>query len=762
MLRLDNAERLSPGDHGLLAELAGCTVGDVRIVVCVTPHHQAGDEIIRQVTLRGIEPHLLGPLDRPAVEQWLQSEQIPRGRWDTISRLSSGYPFFIADAVRLTGAGESLDGITAPDGFEALLRASWRSIPESIRATVAKLAPFANPPSDDFIREYLGYDVLQWGILTDSLIDSGIFVHRSDGEAWFHDRRRAFIWDRVLTAKQRAHVAESAFNAVAKWLESRSEIEPWVPSATAVLARETKPAAGSLIGELLALPDDAIALLWGLIEVIEPGSALAPFAEIGEAVRHAESRSGRTIDALRVLTQLESQGLVETKEAEDARLVRSMVRHNTEYAALLGEVLLRFHASPRPRFASAAFDAFIRPALGTFSAAIVTLGSSTLVEHKHHLRLLRDPQSIGSSEKLLALGGTVTIEDQQLSFTVALPTRETRAEAEGSMRAIGELASRVQLDRLLALPQPRLRYARYRLAVEAMSPDLGSTLQPHKGEVMESLDQRTKLAQALASVSTTDEIEILGLGRRRFLTAARGAPQSWTTFEVRTEMPQATLDISELEPRRHDPLLELRLREHGILDGRERMATTVHRYGKNLSMPHPLAALLDDIDQAGEKYNSGLRSVLFAPDADTLHREIVAERKRVAEVIGALESAGVVNATVPGRSLLLAFWEDSDTGWVSDFGSWTAWALEVDDGQDTVVVLRLPHPPDRISRWPAKVPDVFVDQVGAKVVSSQDGDASSIIAPLLGYADRDARMMDLEGPLGRIVRSTYDIVGDSE
>lgn len=764
VLRLDNAERLVPSDHGLLAELADAVVGSVRIVACVTRHHAAGDEIIQQVAIRGAEPHELLPLARPAIEEWLTSAHVPSARWDTIIRLSSGYPFFISDAIRLSGADTSLDEIAAPNGFEALMHASWRSISVGIRKTAARLAPFAEPPSDDFLLEYLEFDVLEWGILIDTLLVSGIFVRRSDGAAWFHDRRRAFIWEQVLIDKQRKHVAGAAFDAVASWVDGRSNFELWVPSATAVLARAADlSAAGGLTQDLLTLPDEGIALLWGLIEVIEPGSLRAPFAEIGEVVRHAEARSGRAIDALTIMTELEAKRLIETREEDSARLVRSNVRQNTEYAALLGEIQLRFHITPRPRLATAAFDAFIRPVMGAFDAAVLTLGRSSLVDHKDNAKMLRDPRAIGNAKEPLALGATVTIDDQHLSFTAKFPSREARDEAERAVLAMAGLTSRVRADRVIPLPQPRLRYARYRLATGSLGLNMAKTSAPTPDNIIEFLDSRACYAEALGTVSTPHETEVLNLGPRRFLVDMREAPGLWTSFEVRTDEVQPTRDVSELALDLRDPLLELHLRAGGYLAGGERILGTVTRFGTMASLPHPLTAVLDDIDKAGKEYNSGLRSVLFTPDPEMLEREIRRERQRLCGVMSALESAGVAGVKAHRRSLLVGFWEDTDAGWVSDFGNWSACVLVVDDDQGAVVVRRLPRSPIDVSAWPTiTVPDMFADHAGATVISWQDGDASSVIAPLLGYHDHDARMMDLDTPLGKMMRDTYDIIGESK
>ncbi len=762
VLRLDNAERLAPDDRGLLAELVDAVAGDVWIVACVTPHNAEGDEIIRQTQMRGLVPHELLPLSRLSIEEWLSAARVPQPQWDSIVRLSSGYPFFIADAVRLSHAGGSLNELASPNGFESLMRASWSGIPVGIREVAAKLAPFADPPSDEFLLEYLGFNVLQWKLLTDDLLESGVFVRRADGVAWFHDRRRAFIWDRVLAPKERAHVAGGAFAALAIWLKDRQEIEQWVPSAAGVLASaaDLTPADG-LAHLFRSLPDEGIALLWGLIEVIEPGSALAPFAEIGEVVRHAGARSAMDLQPLATLTRLETDGLVETREISDRRLVRSQLRDNTDYAALLGEIQRRFHSTPRPRFASRAFDAFVRPVLGEFDAAFITLGASTLADHKEHAAKLREAQTAGTAEHAPAIGATVSIEGQDISFTAKVASPGARAQAERAMSDIANFNSRVELVRVVTLPRPRLRISRYRLGVDALGLSLEGIEGPDANEITSFLDLRAQYAQALGSVSTPDEVDVLDLGQRRFLVDARTAPGSWTSFEVRTNAPRPTLEVSDVAPNPHDPLLELRLRSRGYLSSGERLVRTTAHFGPRTSIPHPLKALLNDIEEAGNKFNSGLRSLLFAPDPELLEREIRAERERVFAVTSALQSAGAVAEGLQRGSLLVAFWEDSESGWVSDFGNWAACALVVDDNQGATLVRRVAKSPLDRSTWPKlTAPRVFEDYVGASVSSWTHGDGSSILSELLGYEDRDARMTDLDSPLGKLLRIHHDILGE--
>jgi len=771
VLRLDNAERLSSEDQGLMAELTDAVSGSVWIIACVTKNDDRGDELIQQVSLRGTLPHELPALTTPAIEQWLAAAEVTAARWEAITRISTGYPLFIEDAIRLSGAEGSLDSIPTRNGFQALMKASWKRLPETIRTMVARLAPFADPPPADFLTGYLRLTDVELGVLIDKLIESGIFVRRSDGDAWFHDRRRAFIWEIVLVEKLRSRIATEALEAVGVWIEARKGIETWVLPAAALLTR----AAGdsSTTGPSVffhTLSDAAIALLWGLIEVFEPSSAWAPGAVIGEVVRHAEARSGLTLDALPLIRELEKLMLVETLELQGVGIMRSMIEGNTDAAALLGEIQFRFHTTPRPRFATVTFGAFVRPVLGPFEDAILNLGRSTLADHKQQSsQLLRSAQILGGSRQPLVLGGTVTIDDQAISFTARFSTAEARSEAERTIQSISELTHRVQLVRSVPMPQPRLRYARYRVGSEMLRVRLEPIRNPTDEEILRYFDQRAQYVNALGAVSSSDEIEALDLARRRYLLAlyesSGGWKRSFTGFAVRTSDAGATQLVSEGVTTPHDPLSELQLRAAGHLSGGERILGTLFRGAIELQIPHPLLAVLDDLERLGKEYNAGSRSLLFPPDASMLEREIRAERQRVFEVRDALVAAGAPDAADPRPSTLVAFWEDTESGWGSDFGDWQACAFTVDDGRGAVMVRRVAESPMRKEDWPnLPIPEVFEDYVGAAVSSVDEGDASAIIARLLGYGDHDARIMDLDTDLGRAVRhsGTYMIIGECD
>lgn len=756
VIRLDNAERLSPSDRGFLVELPSALRGDVRVIVCVTPHHADGDDIIQEVQVRGYEPHDLLPLDRPAIEAWLASAGVPRAQWDAVARASSGYPLFISDAVRLAGAQVSFSQMNAPVSFSTLMRATWKKTELALREKAAMLAPFLEPPGNDFLLAYLALSPLQWGIVADQLVDAGIFIRRADGSTWFHDRRRAFLWTSVLQPAERAHVSAHAFASVAAWVDGKKEMEGWVPSAAALLARDLAPSVvGTITHQLLRLSDDGIALLWGLVEVVEPITVGAPWAEINEVVRHAEARARRDIDVIANLTELESLGLIATHEERDVRLIRSRVEQNADYAALLGEIERRFHVVPLPHFATAAFEAFLRPLLAGFESAGVSMGYATSPQEKEHLRALAPRGASNTFEHGLA--GTITVDDQHISFGARYTTAEAQHRAKAELEKIATLTSRAELVTATTWPQPRVRFARFERARSAVRYEPRAASDPDIDTTAFIFDQRARYYDKFTAISTLREREALRLAPRRFLIDSTSDPRSLTAFEVEGSF-APTEDISKLGLGHRDPLLELRLRAQGRLAPRERIVRTTTYFGPNIEVGDPLSSVIKSVGEAGKRYNNGLRTVLIPPDSAVIETEIRVELQRLRpliDVIAELEG----QPPVPSPTLLVGFWESPDAGWGGDFGNWLACVFAVDDSEGDVVVKHLRDRPD--SRHPARrsVPDVFPDHAGRPVTRWSEGAAASVIAPLVGYTYGDVRFTDVSGPMADIWRKHFDILG---
>lgn len=760
VLLLDNAERLAPPDHGLLAELVTSVRGTAHVVVCVTPHQIEGDEVIRLASARGALAVTMQPLTPPVIEAWLRNEDVPPSQWDSIVRVSSGYPFFIADAIRATNAGTSLDTISAPDGFEALMRASWSRIAPNLQLIVAKLAPFADPPNDDFLTAYLNLNAVEWGLVRSSLEEAGIFVRLSDGASWFHDRRRIYVWEKALSDSLRSGIAEACLAAVSSWIDKSKSIEFWVPATAAVLGRSIETPSHGELSNIRLLSDGSIALLWGLIEVMEHHSTFPGYAEIGQVVRHAESRSRMQILGLVALEDLIERGLIEVREENDTSFARINLTSAVSFAAVLGEILLRFHATPRPQFASTAFDRMLRPLMGPFEGAIVSLGRTSYASHKEEAALLTDPQRFTRIQDAPTLGGTVLIDDQPVSFTARFESEEHRELTAAGLRKIAVGSPRLQLVRTVPFPRKRLRYGRYRSAIEALGVEVDDIEVSSAADIARQLELHCAHAEVFAEASSLEEVEALGLQPSRYLLEGSSAPGSWTSIKVRStrRVPTPLVGQDLLRPR--DPLLEPRLRAEGLLKRDEQVLQTVYHYRSRNEIKHPLAELLDAIDQRGKKYNSGFRSVLIPPAADLLQAEIANEQERTWELAAAMVNAGLVDERPRRRTLLINYHLDTDSQFYSDFGNWIATVLEVDDDNPTVIVQQTQGGLTSAA-WPDMiVPPEFGPYAGAKASRWQSGDAGHIIAGLLGYGTEDAHMTDLNNGIGPLLRQTYDVLGE--
>lgn len=758
VLLLDNAERLAPPDHGLLAELVENMRGVAHIVVCVTPHQVEGDEVIRLASSRGALKVTIQPLTRPAIEAWLKNEGIPPSHWDSIVRVSSGYPFFIKDAIHATKAGTSLDMISAPDGFEALMHASWSRIAPNLQLIAAKLAPFADPPDDEFLTAYLRLDILEWGLVRSSLEDEGIFVGRADDVSWFHDRRRLYIWESALDDSQRSNIALVGLAKISSWIERTESIQLWIPSAAAVLGRLIPAPEHGELHAIRLLSDGSVALLWGLLEVTERYSIFPGYAEIGQVVRHAELRSRFRFPALDILEELNERGLIEIREENGTTFSRINLTNDVSYAAILGEILLRFHATPRPQFASSAFDRMLRPLMGPFQGAVVSLGPTTYARHKEEAKLLADPKAFTMVKDTPALGATVLIDEQPVSFTARFESDEHRKATEESFQTIAEDSPRLQLVRTLRFPRNRLRYGRYRRAIETLSIATDEIPISSAADVARQLELQCAFAEVFAAASSDEEIEAFGLQNSRYILEGSSAPESWMSIKVgsRLRMPTSIVGTDLLRPR--DPLVELRLRAAGLLESDEQILSTT--YSSRNVIQHPLVEVLDDIDRRGKKYNSGFRGVLIPPAAELLQAEITKEQERTWALATALFDAGLIKEAPRRRTLLISFHLDTDPHFYSDFGNWLTTVFEVEDDRPKVIV-RQTDGGRSSAAWPYRtIPSEFGSYAGLKVARWTNGDGAHILAGLLGYGSEDAHMTDLTTGMGPLFRRNYEVLGE--
>lgn len=746
VILLDDGDRLSADDRALLAELASTQDDAVRILVCANDADSGGAEVRRMVRARNARSLRLEALSEPAIEAWLDAEGIPSARWETIVHVSSGYPMFIAEAVRLTKDDVSLAEIQAPDSFDALLEASWRALDNELQVIATKLAGYADPPETAFLADYLGIEQLRFLAARRSLIDRGVFVRRADGQEWFHERRRVHLWHRILGSEERRHVAQLAMAASRKWLDSHSRIDAWIFASIPSLVRELpEDERDDYLAKLLVLGREELALLWAMMEIIEPDGQFGLFADTGKIVQYASVRAQPMVNPLAALERLTELGLIGGAANDQMSITGMVTPHALGLAALIGEIERAFSVRPVQRLASSAFNAFIRGDLAPFNAAVISLGEDSVSAQRSAFgELQKNEKAFRPLEKTPGLGLVFTFDDEPVSVTATFDSPKQRDGARQKIQDRSSASSRLTVRRMLDLPPDRVRCARYGLLMKELG--LGSTKQTMTGagDLLEHLDRRSRTIAILRTATNEYEAAVLRIaGARRYLLDADGAPQNWVEYEVFGGRDGGAVEIHpEGGPLREDPLRDLRLRAAGVLKPDEQILRRTARYSHDGEVLHPLREVVDFVEKNGRAFNRLLPKVRVAFDGNELAAAIQAELAVRAGLRAALAADGLAKQdTSPDDSLFIGLYTESPE--VEGWAGWMATTFGVADGRGTITVHVLPEGAS-ITMWKPSVEElhsVGIDDP-ALIRSSGNGGASYVLADLLGYDADDIRFDD--------------------
>lgn len=751
VILLDAGERLAPDDRALLAELATDLDERIKVIVAVNSSDPSGADVERRLLARDIRPITLLPLSAEALARWLEEEGIPRKQWSAIDRLSSGYPLFVEDAVQLIQRGVSLAEVAVPASFEALLDLAWSSLGDAEQLVAARLAGFMDPPSDEFLCGYLQLDELQLGVIKGRLSQHRVFVHRSDGSTWFHERRRAFIWEHLLDGGQRAVASKSAIAALQAWTANRNGIESWVASSVPGFVRnlgstEREPE----LDKLLSIERDQLALLWAVLELAEPSQAESRFPDTNQVVLYAYERAGLDSDPLLALERLHDLGLIALASNEAASVVGLVAPSNIYFACLLGEIEHRFFVQPIPHIATSAFNAFIRSPLGRFDRASISVGSGSLANHRNALEdLSRARDGWRPISETIGLGLDTQVDGHTVTVTVLFEREEDRTEAVTQLAQRSGEGTRLLLLKATNLPPERSRHSRYTRLLADLQLDRSDVSVPDIADLVRNLDLRARARQVITEQMTGEEVSALRMkSGSRFLLQSLREPGSWVEYEISGGESQRTvvlpLDFDETLAR--DPLAEAKLRSAGFLSGNERLNHWSTRYSKSRKTPHPLREEIESISARGVAFNRGLGRVRLRLDEDALADAILREREARRRLRTSLAKAGLCPASsAEQHSLYIVIDQHSATE--RGMAMWGARTLSVADGQGDVRVAVDAHDGASMSEADSTtLLRLWGIRDESLVRGRGAGFATSVLAPLLGYSDEDVTLFDPRQP----------------
>lgn len=709
---------------------------------------------------RDAHTHHLGALAVPAIHGWLRESGVEEASWESVIRASSGYPLFIDDAIRLVRGGFPIENLKAPARFESLLRESWNRLSPQLMLVVTKLAGFDDPPDDSFLSSYLHLDPLALSTLKRQLVYAGVFVRRPDGIEWFHERRRTYIWGTILSTGDRSLVGAEVMAVASDWLEAQEHIPFWLPSALPSLTRGLDLSARDPdTNKLLALSRDQLAILWALIEAVEPDENGGMFIEMRELVQYASLRAGFGLDPLAAIEGLVSSELVVTSANEHVSIIGMVSSSPLHYALLIGEITRLFRRRPRPRLARVALEFFIRRYIQPFKMSLTALGEGSLATHRRALdQINKKDTGYRDLSRTPALGVDITLDDYPITTTVTFDSSQERDAALANLRNQPDLGAQVRLKSVITLPPERVKFGRYTSVLRMLHLENSEVEVRDPAGLMAYIQRRLDAIVTLRGVMSSDDGDALGMSEYpRYLVEPDDAPHSWIEYEVLGSCRPSVdrVELSVEKPRFSDPLLELRLRGAGHLKPGERVGSTHATLQGSGRVAHPLREVIESIHKRGLEFNKGLARVTLEPNEKVLSDAIRSERATRLTCLRRLHDAGLIQEVpVSNSSLYIALWHQgqlaNDPSWIDP---WMAATYEVEDEAGAVVVRVLADDSDLPWFHPTteELSPLGIDDASL-VRRSGSGSAGHVLAELLGYVSDDVWVIDPSSPFAKMLR----------
>lgn len=753
VLRLDQADVLADDDLALLGEISSREIERVRIYVTFSTVAPDADNVLARLEARGAGRLDLYGLLREDLEGWLAHEQIPRRVWASIERATNGYPFFVVDAIELEKAGTSLEKIAAPNGMESLLKLRWGGLDPSLQVLGLKLAAFAEVPSDEFLRAYLGLSGPEWTVARNALRSAGVFVDRPDGTVWFHDRRRNYIWQALMTDSDRADLSNDVLSSLREWQTGQTYIEPWVLTCLPrlVSGSAAKGEGDSGLRTIVDLGRAELCLLFSIIELVEPGSDNDQFVDTSAVVSYSTARFGEPVDPVGTLERLQGFGLVHVASNDRASIICLVMRVPLGYPTLLATIEERIGRLPVPHFASTMFDYAIRPMLGPFLAASIGVGFGGLraqVAAWHELRQ-REVQESRHFRSIPALGVVATAEGQEFTSTIIFNSNEDR---EVSALRIGQSEERAdgpddfQILSVENLPAPRVPWARFAHLQDLLGLGNAKVAVPTKLDLISQLEARVQILNYIGVALPPSDSSALGITTpSRLLIDVEDEQAGPAEFVVSGSATPSVTRISLASPADAlgDPLLELKFRRDALIGYTERIQLRSVRSLAPSEIDHPFVQVVKSLSERGREFNRSLDRITIVPDERQLALAFKKERDLRESLLVELARRSLVDlgAGAQNFSTYVELWLSHEEGWGS---SWRAERFDFDDGQGSVRVVVSDSAPDRPG-W-----DLSDEQVtsmgftGQKLVRSVRGFADGIVGALLGFDHGDIRISSAE------------------
>lgn len=369
---LDSGERLSEQELALLADLCEELPPSVGVRFGFSTPDADSRNKVDDLIVAGASEVRLGSLGLNDVREWIESRGLDPKMASEVMRLTDGYPLYVQDVIAALKRGEDTRDIEPSATLGALTRRSWRALDLGAAVVAGKLSAFTDPPPLGRLLDLLGLNFDAWAELERRLSDARIFCTKVNGRAWFHELRRRYIWDSVLTAEERSNGARTAVEELLAEFETERRFDllgtiPYLASQSQQLASDSN------VARALGLDLAGLAIAASLIELTE-AEPLVPVLATGAVLNYARSVFNSPGDLLSSLRDLEECGLI--SYANQSGSFTSLPQWTTPLvpAIIAGRSANELGRVPVSGAATFIFQDALAPKLGAFASAVYGMG----------------------------------------------------------------------------------------------------------------------------------------------------------------------------------------------------------------------------------------------------------------------------------------------------------------------------------------------------------------------------------------------------
>jgi hypothetical protein len=674
VITLDEGNRLSDDDQRILSSVAAQPAKRVRIVIAWSTAETGSLDGLARLRKLGLSEVEVGGLGREDVERWLAASGFA-AHTDDVYALTAGFPLLVEGLVAHLRSGGRIDGYSAPTLFNDVLRDALMRLPTEAHHAARRLSAFTYPLPENDIPAFLGIDTVAWGAIRSALEHERVFSVQYPDATWFHEARRSYLWDSVLTAPERHEVGQAAYS---KLLEQQLHSDAASGAgmyrqiaALAPFALDSQAASRKLVS-IIAMSADQLAVLAASIELQNTGPGGSP-TPADQVVIHAHSAFGADRRAaLEALPQLEELGLIEVSAVPRADIDRNepivelLTDHECDVVAR-GRIQDVLGKAAVPNLADHVVRAHLEKVRLESYVMVTQAGSAHALDVIDAANVHRAPTTFRRvGDPLLAIW--LRFGDQPVTIVGVFNNDGTRSAAEHEVQNLSgtSFGRRVVVDRTFRDPThtiPSLRFIRaayfatgLKLHTNVDSSDYW--LQNDTALSMVEFAQRqVDLLELLRSQTNELEREVYGLTQPAGVAIARRDNTEYR-LEVRGAAHVYPMDARQVEDiLAQDSMISARLE---LALGLPPEITTRHLTTQTWSGERnhdPVVELIASLRKQAQRFNARQPRSEVHLDKRRLHRQLAAAHLRdqhLARTMSETITIGDRRGLRPSRALRIA------------------------------------------------------------------------------------------------------------